>query len=147
MFLDVSQFDSLRTRHASEPSECELREMLEEVDRRKAAELQRKSRVMPFVVGIPMIAFIVWGASVYLENRSAPAPVASKSPESASVPSPVDDCRDIAELDHFRPKEKNPLQSAQNLQEAGKLVDKGDIEFAMQLLNYCRSPVPKEEKK
>jgi hypothetical protein len=149
MFLDVSQRDSFRSRHSSEPSERELREMLEETDRRKEVELQRKSRVMSFVIGIPTLAFVVWGAGVYLENRAAPPPVASKAPVSVAVPAQVDDCRDIAELDHFRPKAMQAGSSpatAQNPKEF-EMVDRDDIEFAMQLMNYCQSPVPKEKKK
>jgi hypothetical protein len=123
--------------------------MLEETERRKEAELRGKSRVMSFVIGIPTLAFVVWGAGVYLENRSAPPPVASKAPASVAVPAQVDDCRDIAELDHFRPKAMqagSPTSPTQNPNEF-KMVDRDDIEFAMQLMNYCQSPVPKEKKK
>ena len=104
---------------------------------------------MSFVIGIPMLAFVVWGASVYLENRSAPPPVASKAPVSVTMPAQVDDCRDIAELDYFRPKAMqagSPTSPTQNPKEF-KMVDRDDIEFAMQLMNYCQSPVPKEKKK
>ena len=40
----------------------------------------------------------------------------------------------------------SPTSPTQNPKEF-KMVDRDDIEFAMQLMNYCQSPVPKEKKK
>jgi hypothetical protein len=141
----VNPRDPSRGRRGSEPSEHDLREILEEAERRKDLELHRKSRILSLFVGIPTIAFIVWGASVYVENQSIKPPVVSRP----LVPVKVDDSRDITELDNFRPKAMRAGSStppAQILQEGGKLVDEEDIRFVMQLMNFSQVPAPKEKK-
>lgn len=119
-----------------EPSERELREMLESREREKDSEWKRKSRKLSVIlVGVCLclaatIALIpdtrrLLGGTPSENPDLAAAKAALKSQTHSVVPSPG--TKD--ELDAFKPK---PFEGPQT----------DDIRFAAQLLNFLRTPEP-----
>lgn len=132
---------------AVEPSEVELRKILEAAESRKAADWNRKSRATTWAVAIPVVVLIVWAGVFLLQYKPEPTTAAAK-PAVVVVPPPqVQDTKDMAQFDSFRPKSERIVKPVEPEKPSGQIVDKGDIEFAMRLLNFSKAADKTEPKK
>lgn len=121
--------------------------MLEASERRRKAEQGRNSRIFSAILIIPAIAVLSWAAWFFVHYEANEKPVAI---EPIKSPATVVDAQVIADLDQFRPESMRsgtPGQPSLLPKEGGQLVDKEDIAFAMQLLNFVQPPAKKDEKK
>ena len=127
--------------------------MLEEAERRREAELKTKSRTFLVFIGLPVIAC----SSVRRASRSDIKPRTNPWSSDPLQFNPVEVPRPQAvELNEVRistlsvPKRcgwkiRSRLQDSPK--EGWQMVDKGDISFAMQLLNFMQPPAKKEDGK
>lgn len=125
--------------------------MLEDAERRREAELKGNSRTFLIFIALPVIALLLGAAGLSIWYQAAARPVvvlpAPKRPVEASRP-PVVELKSTADLDFFRPKAmrvENPDQPEESPKQGWQMVDKGDISFAMQLLNFLQPPAKKED--
>ncbi|MEY3895434.1 MAG: hypothetical protein RLZZ214_953 [Verrucomicrobiota bacterium] len=127
--------------------------MLEEAERRREAELKTKSRMFLVFIGLPVMALVIGAAGIAIKYQATAKlavvrPVPIQSVEAPRVP-PVGS-GEVADLDSFRPKTmraENPKPPAASSKQGWQMVDKGDISFAMQLLNFMQPPAKKEDVK
>ncbi len=118
----------------------ELRGVLEAAERRKEEDLRSKSRTASIILLVPTVILAVW-AAVFLIKHQTDAPPVPEKPASATAPEPLHDANreTDAALDSFRPeylRANQPTQPGQKPKPAGKIIDKSDIEFATELLNF-----------
>lgn len=140
--------DQSRRQPSAEPSEDELRRMLEAAERRRDVELSRNNRTITTILTVPTFAALVWAAWFLVQYQANEKPMAIKPVK--STPAAVVKSKDIEDLDRFRPENMRagtPGQPSLLPKEGGQLVDKEDIAFAMQLLNFVQPPARKDEKK
>ena len=125
-------------------SDDRLGEILEESERRKEAEWKEKGRKTTLIVGIPMIVLILWAVVFLLKYQPANPPVVKNVPVAKqAAPTEAED----PQFDAFRPKAlRVGKQEGGAEKPSGPIIDKGDIEFAMQLLNYVQPPAKPEPK-
>ncbi|MEO8614844.1 MAG: hypothetical protein ABI600_06880 [Luteolibacter sp.] len=121
--------------------------MLEAAENRKAAEWSRKGRKVTLVILIPTAALILW-AAVFLIQYQAEHPTVETPPKvvAAATPVPAEAPKDVAQYDAFLPKALRVVKPAETHKDSGEIIDKGDIRFAMELLNYVQPPVKPEPK-
>ena len=122
-----------QSRHRSDES---LQEILEAAERRREAEWKAKGRKTTLIVGIPLAALILWAVVFLIQYRIANPPVAETKPVVAAKPVPAEDQKDMAQFDSFRPNSERVVKQPEPAPGSGKIVDKGDIEFAVRLLNF-----------
>ncbi len=133
---------------SSEPSEDELREILDAAERRKDAEWSQKGRKISLIVLIPSAAAILWAVCFLIQYK------ANEKPEEIKPAGPtaeeVDAQKDMEQFDVFKPEFQrvgNSGKPAEVKKPEWKMVDKGDIHFAMELLNYLQPPVDAKPEK
>ena len=133
-----------RVQHKSDES---LRELLEAAEQRKADEWSNKGKKVTLVICIPIAALILWAAIFLIQYRAdtttvqtPPKVVAAPMPTTAEAP------KDIAQYDAFLPKGLRVNKPAEAHKDSGEIIDKGDIRFAMELLNYVQPPAKPEPK-
>ncbi len=133
-----------RVQHKSDES---LRELLEAAERRKADEWSNKGRKVTLVILIPTAALILW-AAIFLIQYQADPPTVETPPKVAVAPTllPVEVPKDTAQYDAFLPKALRVVKPAETPKTSGEIIDKGDIRFAMELLNYVQPPAKPEPK-
>ena len=132
------------------PTEEELREMLAASERRVEEDFKGKRKVATLLLIVPALIFAVWIA-VFLISYDAGHPPPKEMISLGAPPLPVNNANPDADpdVDRFLPAR---LRSSQNgkpaPQPAGKTIDKSDIEFATQLLNFSHAadaPQPKKK--
>lgn len=129
----------------TEPPEENLRSLLLEAERRNKAAYQGKSRALTIVFWVPVISILAWAAHVYRENQRNISSPQAKLIVSLQTPEPTD----TSEFDNFRPEAVrvgNMAPHAPAAKQTGQLIDKEDIDFAMQLLNFMQAPARQEPK-
>jgi len=133
------QDDPATSTQPTGPPEQDLRSLLLEAEHRNEAAYRGKSRALTLVFSIPIISVLIWATYVYRENQrnfSSPQVKRSILPESLGQ-------TDTSELDSFRPEAMrvgNQKPHAPVARPSGQLIDKEDIDFAMQLLNFMQAP-------
>lgn len=128
---------------SNELSEAELRDVLDMAERRKESELSRTSRMATLVIGVPIAALILWGGIFLIQYRVSENKTRAAKTIAAAPVAPPQAPQDLAELDAFLPGEK----SAKGTPGDGNIVHHEDIRFAMELLNFGRSPSAGKEEK
>lgn len=133
-----------RVQHKSDES---LRDLLEAAERRKADEWNNKGRKVTLVILIPTAALILW-AAVFLIQYQTDHPAVETPTKVVAPPTPArsEPKADIAQYDSFLPKGLRVIKPAETHQDGGEIIDKGDIRFAMELLNYVQPPAKPEPK-
>ena len=132
---------------AAEPPEDELRKILEAAERRKAADWSRKSRATTWAIGIPTLVVIVWAGVFLLQYKPEPTTAAAKPAMVVAPPQQVQDTKDMAQFDSFRQKSERVVKPVEPEKPSGQIVDKGDIDFAVRLLNFSKAADQPEPKK
>ena len=115
----------------------ELRAILEEAERRKETQLKSTGRKITMIIGIPLALLGVWAGLVLLQHRNG-AGTRSAGSEPSDAPAPLAAETPDPEVSAFLPKAGGGDRG---------IVDKADIEFAMELLNYVRPPSSQNESK
>lgn len=125
----------------AEPSEDELRTMLEKREREQAAGWSRMRRISTrLLVGgfaLAVIVFLSFGSNrdlIAALLRESPPESATAKPAEA-VASPTMDHSDEAML-----KRAAGIPLASDLETGGKLIDEADIRLAMELMNFMNVP-------
>ena len=136
---------------ATEPEE-DLHELLEAAERRKAAEMRRNAKSFRLIVGIPAGILLLWAAIFLITYDQGSQQAANDSDPATPAPTPAQRTTEQqldAPHDMFRdPKDREVKTNILGLQEtSGKLVDKEDIRFTMELMNFMQAPPPAEGKK
>ncbi|MEO7097876.1 MAG: hypothetical protein ABI162_00840 [Luteolibacter sp.] len=138
-------------RSGIEPSDDELREMLDAAERRKEADWSQKGRKISWIVLVPTGAAILWAVCFLIQYKANEKPEEIKQPVVlAPTAAETDAQNDMAPFDLFKPESQhvgNTGKSAEPQKPEWKMVDKGDIEFAMQLLNFVQPPASAKPKK
>ena len=136
--------------HRSDEALCDE---LEAAERRKEADLKRKSRTVTVIMAAGAVVLGGWVVSVLIQNEAS-HPVSAAKPIVAVRPPELPAVRKgEAEFDSFRPESQRvnqPAKSTENPPPPGKIIDTGDLDFAVQLLNFShadepRKPAPKEK--
>ena len=127
------EFSSAR---APGPEDDELREMLEAAERRNEAALRQAGRKTTVLIAVPLLAALAWAAVFLVQYRSE---VVAADP----VPAPptreqVAQQEDMAAFDSFRPRSQRVGEPATPPPSGGRMIDKGDIEFARDLLDFVQ---------
>lgn len=128
--------------HGNRPShrsDNELMAVLEEAERRRDSEWKQAGRKGSYIIGIPIACLLLWAAVFLIQHHLNNPSEKNKSAVIVQVEE-AETGQPVSELDNFRPKpgqlqeslEKNPL--------TGQVIDKGDINFAMQLFNFTQTP-------
>ena len=120
-----------------------LHALLADAERRKETERKSKSHTLTLVLAIPSFAFLAWAAGFLLLYKPPHKPKEYQPVSAAQTAQELAERQDAAEFDSFKPKSQRrnpPKESDQPAKGSGNLVDKSDIEFAMQLLNFVQSP-------
>ena len=126
----------------------DLYALLEAAERRKEEDRKSKSHTLTLVLGIPTFLLIASAVGFLITYQ----PPADKTPEVQQVsptPEELAQRKDREEFDPFLPKSQRVNPPAKTTQpESGehKVIDKGDIDFAMQLLNFSQGPATPKPK-
>lgn len=133
---------------SSGEEEENLQELLDEAERRKNMQIKRLGGRVSMIVCIPIILLFGW-AGIFLiqynmENppEATPAPkIAVTAPGAAKIPL-TDEQVDMAQYDMFRDEKDRVIKT--NIlgleKSSDKMIDKDDIHFAMELLNFMQPP-------
>lgn len=127
--------------------------MLEEAERRREAELKAKNRTFLVFIGLPVMVLLIGAAAIAIKYQALPKPAVVRAVPMQSTEAPrvqSVESSDAADLDSFRPKvmrSENPKPTTPAPKQGWQMVDKGDISFAMQLLNFMQPPAKKEDGK
>jgi hypothetical protein len=127
-------------------SDDELRDVLEAAERRKDEDLRSKSRTVSIILLVPTLILAGCAAMFLILNQADTPPVPEK-PAAATAPNPLPVAKSEtdATLDTFRPeylRANQPAQPGQTPKPEGKVIDKDDIRFAVELLNFTTSAKP-----
>lgn|GEM_PF-4717074 len=127
-----------KRRSISHRSDERLGALLEEAERRREAEWKAKGRKTTLFVGIPIAALILWAVVFLIQYRIANPPVLETKPVAATAAPvvPAEDQKDMEQFDSFRPNSQRVVKKLEPAAPSGQIVDKGDIDFAMRLLNF-----------
>ena len=127
-------------------SEEELRELLDESDRRKEEEIRSKGRIVSLVMGIPLLAIITWAVVFLATYRWNDKPADEVEAAPVAPTQSAREQQEMGEYDSFRPAAQRVNPPAETPGPSGKVIDKGDIDFAIQLLNFSHASDPKPGK-
>ncbi len=126
----------------------DLYALLADAEHRKETDRKSKSRMLTWVLAIPTVILIAWVAGFLIIYQ----PPADKTPETQQVsptPEELTQRKDREEFDPFLPNAQRvnpPAKSPQPEPGGQKIIDKGDIDFAMQLLNFSHGPAAPKPK-
>lgn len=128
---------SKNDRRLEHRSDEDLGALLEEAERRREEEWKVKGRKTTFIVGIPIAALVLWAVVFLIHYRMTNPPLVETKPVVAAAPVlPVEDKKDMEQFDSFRPNSQKVVKHPEPAAPSGQIVDKGDIDFAMRLLNF-----------
>ena len=123
------------------PSEEELRALLADSERRVEEDFKSKRNVATMLLIVPALIFAAWIAFFLISyEESNPPPKEKISLGAPAVPKVNLNPDGDPDLGHFLPSQA-PTQPT------GKTLDKSDIEFATQLLNFSHADAPQPKKK
>lgn len=120
--------------------------MLEEAERRKEERIKKVGGRFTLITTIPILLLFAW-AGIFLIRYDAGSPSAEASPSATPLSPPpsaplTNEQKEMAQYDMFRDEKDRVVKT--NLlgleKTSGKMIDQGDIHFAMELLNFMRSP-------
>ncbi len=133
---------------SSQPEE-NLHELLEAAERRKITEIKQTSKNFSLIVGVPIVLLIAWASIFLLTYEQGPVKKAEAPTPPAITNELTAEQTDNAKYDMFRnEKDRVVKTNALGLEEtSGKLVDKEDIHFAMELLNFMKAPENEKQDK
>ncbi len=126
----------------------DLEQLLDEAERRKEMQNKKVGGRLTLIVVIPILILFAW-AGIFLIQYNIENPEVSAPAQAAAVPTPIspgapltDEQKDMAQYDMFR-DEKDKVVKTNMLgleKTSDKIVDKEDIHFAMELLNFMHRP-------
>lgn len=129
--------DSESRNSSSEPSEDRLRDLLESAEQRNADEWRHKGRKVSWVILPPVAAAIIWACGFLIQYDATP-PKPQNPPTAEVVTELTNDQKDMAQFDAFRPNVARVVKTTEPAARSGKIIDQGDVDFAMQLLNFVQ---------
>jgi hypothetical protein len=141
--------DSENKIHGSSEPEDDLHELLEAAERRKSTEIKQTGNLFSLIVGIPIAILMLWAAIFLLTYDQGPV----KTTEAPTQPLPTTELtaeqQENAQYDMFRDEKDRVVKTnVLGLKEtSGQFIDKEDIRFAVELLNFSKAPAPKAKKK
>ncbi len=119
--------------------EPDLQQLLDESERRKEQEIKQTGSIFNLLVGIPIAVFALW-AGIFLITYDATPITPSVKPDPVATAGSNPEDQDLAQYDLFRPEKDKIVKSANPAELGGRIVDKEDIHFAMELLNFMHQP-------
>lgn len=128
-----------------EPDVETLRQLLEESELRKDARNKRIGGRFTLIVTVPILLLFAW-AGIFLLQYDDSSPIGEKDPAvitpGSSAAPLTDEQKEMAQYDMFRDEKDRVVKTnALGLEKTSdKIVDKEDIRFAMELLNFMHSP-------
>lgn len=125
--------------HPSHRSDTELMAVLEEAERRRDSEWRQAGRKGSYIIGISVACLLLWAAVFLIQHHLDNPPEETKPAVIAQVEEAPGE-QPISELDNFRPKPGQLQESLEKGPLTGHVIDKGDINFAMQLFNFTQTP-------
>jgi hypothetical protein len=129
----------------AEPSEEELRAMLEEREQVQATARRQLAGIGTRILAVGLAALVI-GFFSFSDNREA---VASMFREAAPDPAPPPPAAKPAGVQESVADElirtANDVTAGPLASPDGKAISKEDIGFAMELLNFAQGPPPREE--
>ncbi|MCW1884174.1 hypothetical protein OKA04_05490 [Luteolibacter flavescens] len=134
-----------RPDHPSEPTEDELRSMLEEREEVQAAE---QNRLGSKVTRVSLVIFAVAAITFFSfrENREAVADIFREpDPEPLHLPGLADFPEDDGSVESQLLRNASGIDPSALGAPGGKIVTKEDIEFASELLNFGTLPKKHDE--
>lgn len=135
----------VRPNQHSEPSEDELRAMLEEREQAQTADRRRLARICTCILAVIFAALAVAALSS-ADFREAvtqlfrePASEASPRPQPVKPPGAQESVEDELK------RTANDVTAGPLVSPDGKVISKEDIGFAMELLNFAQGPPSHQE--
>ncbi len=133
---------------SSGEEEENLQELLDEAERRKDTEIKRLGGRVSMVVCIPIFLLFGWAGIFLIQYRienppeAIPAPkIALTAPGATKIPL-TDEQVEMAQYDMFKDEKDRVIKT--NIlgleKTSDKMIDKDDIHFAMELLNFMQPP-------
>ena len=123
----------------NQPRGENVQDLVDAAERRREAEIKRVGGKFTLVVGIPIALLVLWAAvflTTYDPGPSTPAEPAPLATTGELTP----EQKDMAQYDMFL-DEKDRVVKTNVLgleKTSGQLIDKEDIHFAMELLNFMQ---------
>jgi len=129
-----------------EPEEDELRELLEERDQQQAVGWQHLSRISTKIIGFSMVAGLVaflaigsnrdWVAAMFQNKPPVPEPA-----KPATVPAIFAGAVENPDEEALKRAAGMPTKADERAKaKDGKIIDKEDIKFAMDLMQFMQGP-------
>lgn len=128
---------------------------MEEAERRKEMQISRLGGRVTLAIGIPIILLFIWAGIFLIQYRienppEVRAPAETTAPPPGSPPLPLTaEQAEMAQYDMFK-DEKDRVVKTNVLgleKSSDKLIDKEDIHFAMELLNFMHRPSDSKQEK
>ena len=122
--------------------------MLEEAERRKEARIKKVGGRVSLAVTIPILLLFLW-AGIFLIQYNIKNPPEERAPEKPPTNAPVsanapltEEQVYMAQYDMFRDEKDRVVKTnALGLETTSdKMIDRDDIHFAMELLNFMHRP-------
>lgn len=137
---------------AAEPEEDELRDLLDERDQRTAVGWQSLNRTSTRIIGLAlvlgMIIFLAvgsnrdWIAAMFDDKPPAPAPA-----KPATVPAIFAGAMENPDEEALKRAAGMPTKADERAKARdGKIINKEDIKFAMELMQFMHGPPEKAAK-
>jgi hypothetical protein len=127
---------------SSEPEE-DLHELLAAAEKRKSTEIEHHAKSFKLIIGIPVGLLLIAFAIFMLTEEPAPVKSADENPTNAAIAAQINNKREEkTQFDQLIDGE-NQTQKTNVLglkEDSGHGIDKKDIHFAMELLNFMQSP-------
>lgn len=136
---------------SAEPVLESLQQLLEEAELRKEAQIRKTGGRFSLAVGIPILLLFAW-AGIFLIRYNLENPTPKDAPAKPAALAPAtpltDEQKDMAQFDMFKDEKDRVVKTnALGLEKTSdKMIDKEDIHFAMELLNFMQSPPSQEAK-
>ena len=129
-----------------EPEEDELRDLLDERDQQRAVGWQHLSRISTKIIGIVLLVGVVaflaigsnrdWVAAMFQNKPPAPEPA-----KPATVPAIFAGAVDNPDEEALKRAAGMPTKADERAKaKDGKIIDKEDIKFAMDLMQFMQGP-------
>ena len=129
-----------------EPEEDELRDLLDERDQQQAVGWQHLSRISTKIIGVALLVGVVaffaigsnrdWVAAMFQNKPSAPEPA-----KPATVPAIFAGAVENPDEEALKRAAGMPTKADERAKaKDGKIIDKEDIKFAMDLMQFMQGP-------
>lgn len=138
----------MEPQNPDEPEEDELRHLLEEREQQQAVGWQHLSRISTKLIGLALLAGMAaflaigsnrdWVAAMFQDSPPAPAAAPAKP---ATVPAIFAGAVDNPDEEALKRAAGMPTKADERAKaKDGKIIDKEDIKFAMDLMQFMQGP-------